>query len=307
MGIELIILAGLFVAGSNFCMRRSIDSGGSSKAFLMIQLFLTFLVAIVLNPVRTGQYAWSSCMAAFGLAGGIVLAGMMVFLGKALEKGPPGLTFAVLNASTVMPMIFMVLLFGKAFDYVYTAWNGVGSALVVAGLFWAGWQTVHSGKKTAWGLFALGAFALHILFLMFLQWRALFINYPETPGLFLSFTLGDAVNQWFMPMIFLAAAAIQFLIYAASQKRLPNRQEVFYGVLGGVCMGIGTFFQIWAAEVATPVEQAMIFPIFAITIILVCNAWGQWLYREKVNWAAAACCVAGLFVGTLDWGVLLSK
>ncbi|MBS0607097.1 MAG: hypothetical protein JSR57_09115, partial [Verrucomicrobia bacterium] len=98
MGIQLMVIASLFIAASNYCMRRSIDSGGSSKAFLMIQLFLVFLVAILLNPVRTGEYAWSSCMAYFGLAGGIVLAVMMIFLGKALEKGPPGLTFAALNA-----------------------------------------------------------------------------------------------------------------------------------------------------------------------------------------------------------------
>src|SRR3990170_4703607 len=113
MGIQLMIVASIFVAASNFCMRRSIDSGGSSKAFLMIQLFLVFLVAIVLNPVRTGDYHWSACMAIFGLAGGIVLAAMMVFLGKALESGPPGLTFAALNASTVMPMLLMGLFYSS--------------------------------------------------------------------------------------------------------------------------------------------------------------------------------------------------
>ena len=49
----------------------------------------------------------------------------------------------------------------------------------------------------------------------------------------------------------------------------------------------------------------MIFPIFAVTIILLCNLWGQKLYKEKVNWMASGLCVVGLLIGTLDWKALL--
>ena len=305
MGIQLMVIASLFITASNYCMRRSIDSGGSSKAFLMIQLFLVFLVAILLNPVRTGEYAWSSCMAYFGLAGGVVLAVMMIFLGKALEKGPPGLTFAALNASTVMPMVLMVMLFGAPFGYLYTLTNGLGSLLVVIGLFWAGWEAARSEKKMQWASFVMGAFLLHVIFLVFMQWRALFINFPGENGLFLSFDVDDAKSQWFMPMVFCAAALIQIVVYLATQKRLPNRSETIYGVIGGIANGIGTFFMIWSTEVSSPLEHAMIFPIFAVTIILCCNVWGQWLYKEKVNWLANGCCLLGILVGTLDWKVLL--
>lgn len=304
MGIELILIAAFFVAGSNLCFRRSIDAGGSTKAYLMIQLSLTFLVAILLNPVWTGRYEWSNCMAAFGLAGGIILAAMMASLGRALETGPAGLTFAFLNSSTVMPMIVMVLLFGAHFGYFYTWWNGIGSLLVVAGLFWAGWETLRSGKKSKWIAFTLAAFVLHVIFLVFMQWRALFIHFPGENGLLLSFAAEDAVNQWFMPMIFLGAAFTQTCHYCTSVKRLPLRQEVFYGILGGIANGIGTFFLIWSTEVATSWEHAMIFPIFAVTIILLCNFWGQWLYKEKINWKANAFCVVGLLIGTLDWKIL---
>jgi len=305
MGIQLMIIASIFVAASNFCMRRSIDSGGSSKAFLMIQLFVVFLVAILLNPVRTGDYHWSSCMAVFGLAGGIVLAAMMMFLGKALESGPPGLTFAALNASTVMPMLLMVLFFGSPFGYVYNFCNGLGSLLVVIGLFWAGSSAARFDKKVQWASFIAAAFFLHVIFLVFMQWRALFINFPGENGLFLSFDLDDAKSQWFMPTIFLAAAAVQIIVYAVSQKRLPNRSETIYGVLGGIANGIGTFFMIRSTEVSTPLEHAMIFPIFAVTIIVFCNVWGRWLYKEKVNWKANALCLGGILIGTLDWNVLL--
>ena len=244
-------------------------------------------------------------MACFGLAGGIVLAVMMIFLGKALEKGPPGLTFAALNASTVMPMLLMVLLFGAPFGYLYTLTNGLGSLLVVIGLFWAGREAIRSEKTMQWATFVVGAFFLHVIFLVFMQWRALFINFPGENGLLLSFDVNDAKNQWFMPMVFFAAALVQIVVYLVTQKRWPNRSEVIYGVLGGLTNGVGTFFMIWSTEVSTPVEHAMIFPIFSVTIILCCNLWGQWLYKEKVNWLANGCCLFGILVGTFDWRVLL--
>lgn len=306
-GLEFILIAAAFVALSNLCMRRSIDGGGSAKAFLMIQLFLVFFVAILLNPVKTGHYQWSSSMALFGIAGGLVLAVMMASLGKALETGPPGLTFAALNTSTVMPPILMVLFFGSSFGYFYTLWNGLGSLLVVAGLFWAGWQKKQSEQQRSWVTFVTAAFFLHVMFLVFLSWRALFINYPGSTGLFLSFDMEDAKSQWFMPMVFLAAFAVQAVIYFRTEKRWPYKKEVLYGCFGGVANGVGTYFMIRATEVATSLEHAVIYPLFAVTIIVLCNLWGQWLYKEKVNWKANALCVFGLLIGTLDWRVLLAS
>lgn len=306
MGVQLMLMAALFIAATNYFMRRSIDAGGSSRAFLVIQLTLVFLVAILLNPVRTGEYAWSPSMALFGITGGIVLGGMLLLLGRALELGPPGLTFATLNASTVMPMILMVICFGASFGYVYTMAHGLGSLLVVLGLFWAGRNVLISEKKILWVGCALGAFLLHVVFLVLMQWRALFMNFPGENGLFLSFDMADAKSQWFMPMVFLTAAVVHAFFYVLTQKRRPSSSEIFYGVLGGITNGIGTFFMIWSTEVSTSKEHAMIFPIFAITVILCCNAWGKWLYREQVNWWANGCCVAGIIVGTLDWKVLLA-
>ncbi len=305
LGTELMIVAALFVATSNYCMRKSIDSGGSTKAFLMIQFFLVFLIAVLLNPVRSGNYQWSSSMALFGIAGGIVLVFMMAFLGKALETGPPGLTFAALNASTVMPSIVMVCFFGSTFGYLYTVWHGLGSIIVLLGLFWAGWQTRGGAERKAnWVSFVTAAFFLHVIFLVFLSWRALFINFPDANGLLLSFDTEDVKSQWFMPMAFCAAFVIQSFIFS-KEKRKPYKGEVVYGIFGGIANGIGTFFMIWSTEVATSFEHAMIYPLFAITIIVICNLWGQWLYKEKVNWKANILCMLGIVIGTIDWKVLL--
>jgi drug/metabolite transporter (DMT)-like permease len=286
MGIQLILVAALFIALSNYCMRKSIDAGGSSKGFLMIQLFLVFLVAIFLNPVRSGDYHWSNCMAS---------------LGRALESGPPGLTFAALNASTVMPIILMVMFFGVSFGYQYTLWNGLGSLLVVAGLFWAGWRASQNQQKSNWIIFVTAAFFLHVLFLVFLSWRALFINFSGQTGLFLSFDMDDAKSQWFMPMVFFVAFLFQMAVYLAAEKRLPKKGEFLYGIIGGIANGIGTFFMIRATEVSTSMEHAMIYPLFAVTIIILCNLWGQWIYKERVNWKANALCLFGILIGSVDW------
>lgn len=305
MGIQLMFFAAVFVAMQNLFFRRSIDGGGTSKAYLMVQLFLTFLVAILLNPVRTGHFEWNLPLALFGFCGGIILAAFMAMMGKALESGPPGLTFAVINASSVMPIILMVTLFGTGFGFVYTKYNGIGSILVVAGLLWAAKNAVKEKKSFTWAIYALLAFSLHTLFLAFMQWRALFLNHPGKKALFLSLSEVQASSEWFMPMIFLAAALVQGYVFFTTEKRKPLPSEMLYGVLGGVANGLGTFLMIWSTEVANSVEQAMIFPIFSVSVILLCNIWGQRLYKERINWAANAFCILGLIIGTLDWKTLL--
>lgn len=303
LGIELMLLAGACVALSNFCMRKSIDAGGSSKSFLVVQLFLTFVVAILLNPVRSGDFSWHPSMALFGLAGGVILSFMMYALGKSVESGPASLSFAMLSSATVMPILFMVLLFGASFGFTYNMFNAVGSLLVVAGLLWAGWQTISLGDKKKWIFFAALAFFLHAIFLVFMQWRVLLIQFPGREGLLLSFDAIAAKSQWFMPMVFLSASSIQIAIYALKERRMPSSLELFYGSLGGLSNGLGTFLMIRSTEVSSPVEHAMIFPFFAVSIMVGCNLWGQLVYKEKVNWKASLFCIAGVLVGTMDWSV----
>lgn len=319
MGILLIFIASLFVATTNLTMRKSMDGeGGSSKAYLMVQLTLVFVVAILLNPVRTGEYTWSHTVALFGLMAGIVLVLMLACLSRSLEFGPPGLTFAILNASTVVPILVMVLVFGQPFGFIYTPANALGSIVVIAGLLWAGYGAVPKENRIKWLGYILSAFVLHALFLVCMQWRALLINFPGASGLILLLHGEEARSTWFMPMVFCSAALIQTLSYLRSQKvalkcfeagqvdviafkKGPQKSELLYGFFGGIANGIGTFFLIWATEVSTEMEHAMLFPIFSVTIIAFCNLWSQLLYREKVNWSASIVCMIGLLIGTLDW------
>jgi drug/metabolite transporter (DMT)-like permease len=303
LGIQLMILAGALVAISNLCMRKSVDAAGSSKAFLVVQLFLTFIVAILLNPVRSGNYSFSISMALLGLIAGAALAVMMYCLGKAVESGPASLSFAMVSCATVMPILFMVTLFGSRFGFSYTLYHGVGSLLVIAGIVWAGWQTISLGGKGRWFIFACGALLFHAFFLVFMQWRALCIAYPGAEGLFLPLDEKALSSQWFMPMAFLSATAIQLFLFVRENKTMPHPSEITFGALGGLANGIGTFLMIKSTELATPLEQAMIFPLFAVAIMVGCNLWGQILYKEKVNWKASIFCIAGVAIGTVDWSV----
>lgn len=285
-------------------MRRSIDAGGSSRAYLVVQLSFSFLVMVLLNPVRTGDYGWSSGAVGLGLVGGLIFGVFMWGLGKTLEKGPPGLSFAILNTSSVAPAIALVLLFGAALGHGYTLSNAIGSALVVAGLFWAGWTSEHNPNKTVWMCFATFIFVAHTLFLVFLQWWAMILRPGLPHSILIPFHL-EAVNiQWFMPTIVFVGAAFQWIIYLVKRHHLPKGAEVYYGIIGGVTNGACTFFLILAPQVASAWENAMIFPIFSVGIILLCNGWAQLVYKEAVNWWANLLCVAGLVVGTVAWQAL---
>ena len=220
------------------------------------------------------------------------------------NRVPPGLTVAYLNSSAVVPAVIMVMLFGGAFGHSYQWWNGMGSMLVVGGLFWAVWQATQNHKnKSFWIMFASVAFACHVMFLVILQWRAMLIN-PNMPGSrLLPFRIDAAQSEWFMPMIFVAATIFLVYQFVKDEARLPKKQEIAYGFYGGVCNGACTYFLIKAAQIATPWENAMVFPIFAVSLIMLCNTWGKVLYKENVHWKAMGLCLFGLFVGTMDWKV----
>jgi uncharacterized membrane protein len=292
-------LAALFAAISNFCLRKSIDAGGSSKAYLVVQLTFSFVIMVLMNPVRTQDFGYNGASVILGLCGGVLLGLLMWGLGKTLEKGPPGLSFAVLNTSSIMPAILLFLLFGTSFGHSYDVANGIGSFLVTLGLFWAGWTSEKSPHKIAWMCFAVLIFLVHTFFLVFLQWWAMILKTDLPPSRFLPFHLSSDHIQWFMPAIFFVAALIQWVIFLASRHPLPKSSEFTYGIFGGLCQGACTFFLILAPQVAADWQNALIFPLFSVGVIILSNAWAQLFYKERVNWLANLLCLGGLLVSTL--------
>jgi drug/metabolite transporter (DMT)-like permease len=306
MAIFFVLLAGAFVALSNLMMRKSIDSGGTTKGFMAFMMLTAFASAILLEPIRSGNYAWNSSVLCLGSLAGIILSLMLYFLGKAVETGPPGLTFSLLSSATVMPAILMTLLFGASLGFPYTPWHAAGSLLVVAGIFWAGKGTSNLQERSRWISFCLAMFTLHIALLVLFQWRSFIQNLPNPETITRFFTAEEIKSVWFLPFMFLTAGLIQFSIFLRSEKRWPKTREVLYGVLGGSANGTGTFLLICATSVATPIENAIIFPMYSVAIIILSNLWGEKLYQEKVNWRACQVCALGLLIGTVDWKGLIS-
>lgn len=301
MGLLSATIAALFIAISNLFMRRSIDSGGTTKGYLVVQMFIAFVVAFLIGPVKTGNYAMNGPIVLLGLTSGLLLAFMLIVLGKALEKGPPGLTFSILSAATVMPAIVMATLFGAAFGFTYTVWHGLGSLLVLAGLFWAGRSLEGMQNQRAWTRLVALMFLLHVSILVIYQWRAILLNHPEP-----LFTADQVRSQWFMPMLYLGAAAVQVVIYLQSERRKLLQKEWIYGCAGGACNSLCTFFLIQATEVATGFQNAIVFPLFSIATIFFSNLWSQHLYQEKVHWRACQLCTFGILIGGVDWKMIAS-
>jgi hypothetical protein len=71
------------------------------------------------------------------------------------------------------------------------------------------------------------------------------------------------------------------------------------GSIGGFLNGVITFLLLVAAKYATADEKPVIFPLFSISIIIFCNLWGQWLYKERVNWKATSVCAAGILIAAI--------
>lgn len=301
MGILLALIAGMFIPLTNLTIRKSIDIGGSAKAYFVFQMVTSFLLAILMGPVRTGNFSISWPAAILGCFAGLILSIMLFSLGRAVEKGPPGFTFAILNSATVMPGLLMAFIFGAALGFVYNTWHALGSLLVIIGLFWGAKGLQGMKEMKLWLFFSTAMFTFHVLLLGLYQWRAMLMNLAHPEELASFFTLEQIKSEWFTPFMFLASGIVQVIIYLRAENRKPQSGEIFYGFAGGVSNLLCTFFIIWATEKAGPLENAVIFPIFSVVGIILTNLWGQKLYQEQVNWRACQLCAFGLIVGTVDW------
>jgi hypothetical protein len=294
-----LILAACAGAAFNFGFRKSLDGGGRANVFLMLQCFFAALVATALNINAQNFNTLDLATINLGVVEGCLYMLMMAVLGKAFLKGPPGLTVATMNSATIIPAIVMAILFGSGFGHDYTVWNGIGSLLVVLGLFIAArGSSSFTASKGTWALFALLAFAGHSLYLSLFQWRALLLQDLDHP--FLSFALPRESAGWFQTLIFLTAGLILLGIYLVKDRRPLTQKEIVWGALGGACNSLCTFGLVWASEIAKEGEKAMIFPIAGVLSILLCSLWGKWIYKEQVSWKGSVLCLSGIVLGTLE-------
>ena len=297
-----LALSSLMTAISNLFIRKSTDArkefGGDP---FLPQRLLSSIPVIALFPLITkGSFSFDLKMTLLGVVSGIFLGTLMWATGRSVNRGPSGLSFAIINAACIGPPIIMVLLFGIEFGHDYNIRNAFGAILVVFGLLWMGYKknTSFQIEYKKWLFWVLLSFTIHVLHLTFFQWRALLMNecYPSSP--LLPFTCNPEKGEGFMISMFLVAALIQkFVSKANFSFTFSDRPLWKFGVVGGLFNGIGGDFMIKATETATtPIDKATLFPLFCIGVIFLCNLWGNLLFKEKIKWIASAICFAGIFI-----------
>ena len=297
-----IFLAGSFTALSNLFIRKSIEKTTASmgdpfliqrlmaSAFFMICLSLFYHKSLIVEPK----------MASIGLIAGILLGALMWSTGRAIENGPPALSFAIINAACIAPPLLMSLLFGSTYGYEYSYRKGLGALFVVTGIFIMNRNSEQTHQKRSWAFWVALAFALHCIFLSFFQWRALLLD-PNIPLCRLvPFHLHANGGDCFALLMFLTAALVQSFFQSKTESSSPpisHSQILLWGCLGGLINGLAGFCTVKATEVATTShERALIFPLFCVCLITLCNLWGEALYQEKIDWLGTFLCFAGILI-----------
>lgn len=295
-------MSALFAAMQNLFMRRSVDTKGSTGFYVFSQLLISCLIAILLNPVRSGNYAFDPKVALVGVGLGLLLGLMMWGLGEALKSGSSALSFATLNSSSILPAVLMALLFGASLGHPYRWFNGLGSLLVIAGIFWSSWRDISCKNKMRWIFFIALASCSYVIFSAGTQWKVLL----ETNGgssFMLPFSIDPHKGNWLMPFIFLSAALFQFVTTKKEGMKF-SKETLVYGILGGIANGSSMFFMLYAVSAAFSWQNAILFPLFSIAVIEICNLFGIYFFKEKIQWLPQYLSVGGLILGSVQWHMI---
>lgn len=297
MALLLALLASSFDAVANFVFRKNLDSKGSAHSYLLASYASSFLLAIWLKP-DVLSIAFSPGMFMTGLIAGVLMVGLMVFTGKALANGPAGLTYAFQISGSIFPAIGLFLVFGPEYGFVLTKTMILGFFLVIVGLFWA--ANLSKDKviqlSRIWLILAIVVATIQISLFSIMQWRCLAFSSPlDHPGIF--FRCTPEQDVWYMQGLYLAAFVSQCILLKKARASC-KKQEIIYGSVGGLLSGAGTILILTATTFASPIEKAVLFPLYAISTIMLCNLWSKVFYSEKVNWWAH---------GTCSFGILLAQ
>lgn len=298
--LPLAFAAGSCTALANLCMRRSIDVGGNTNGYLLVQLLISAFVAIWTNPIQNESYDIDATTMALGVLAGISLAGIMIFMGRSLSRGPAGLSVAFINASTIVPGILLFLIFGSAYGFVFDTQHWAGIALIVIGLFWASTTSLQAKDKWGWVRAISIAFVAHVLLLVLFQYRGLLLkaDLPLDPVL-LPMHTNEAASFWFVPIMFIVAWLVQARVFWTGGSRALNMKEIGFGLLGGLTNGASAILLVQSTLFARQMESTIIYPLYSVSIVLICSLWSLMLYKERVNWPAIAVAAAGIAIGSM--------
>lgn len=294
----IVLLASFCAACSSYCIRKNGEYFPNAKGYLFIHYLVGFVFSF-LASLEILSLQWSPIILFIGSVTGLFHVLLMRTISRAILRGPSGLTFAFLNSGSIFPAFILYCLFGNEFGFDINYQQITGMLLVVLGLFLASKNQSRGSVKVTkdWIKYTVACFLLQILILTVFKWRCLFTC--EGSHLLLPQGITQDDDLWFMPGFFGMATIAQFVLFAKDRRKLYFEESVL-GFFGGIANAGSTFLLLIAAQWAvTPMENGILFPLFAITTILLCNLWGKKLYKEEFNLLANSLCCMGVLIGSL--------
>ncbi len=294
-----IFLASSCAALANFFFRKNTCANGNQSAYLSAQYLFSFLTSLLLFESFT-DLSFSFPMLGIGMIVGGMNVLLMFCTSQALQRGPTGAIFAFQNAGAVFPGVLLFFCFGTEYGYTLTLFQILGMLLVIGGLCCFAKKSPSSKEgedSLKWIPYAIICFFVQVFALTCIQWRCLLFC-EEATHFFIPFTLREADDIWFLPGFFGSAFILQSL-GLFFEKRPIHLQDAAYGLAGGIANGAATALLVLVTKWALPEEQAMLFPCFAVMVIVLCSAWARWVYRERFDFLSNAVCSAGIMIGKL--------
>lgn len=284
----------------SLCFRKNsdhyTDKNSSASGYLVLFYLASFLFCFILYPDLLSSRP-HLIMLSMGACVGILNSVLMFLTARALKRGPAGLTFAFQNASAIFPGLILFGLLGSRFGFNYSYLQVFGIVLALFGLFLgASKATDHSTRSYAvWLKYALACFILQILALTLIQGRCVLFKCHELGSFCAKLSITEQDDIWFMPGLFGAALLIQLMLFFKEGQGL-KKHEMLYGSLGGLANFASTAFLLLATKFALPFEKVIIFPLFAISTMVLCNIWANRLYQEKFHVKQNVLCSLGIFL-----------
>lgn len=301
MALIYVFIASLLAAIVNFCLRKNAEQQKSAQGYLTLYFTSSFLISFFLAEATIDNFRF--VIPSVGAIAGILNFMMMGLLSLALHIGPSGLTFSFQNSASIFPSLSLFLIFGSPLGFNMNYFILIGFCLLVAGLFLAARIQNNSTWPRAtyvkWLLLVIAIFCIQGVILSLFQWRCLLLldNVQDHP--LIPWKCAIQEDAWFMPGFFFIPTILQLFIFGFYERRWPSFRESFLGLMGGLFNGGATCFLLMATQQANPNEKMILFPLFAVCVICLCNLWGKALYDERIYWPGMLLCLAGVFIGSL--------
>jgi hypothetical protein len=287
-------LAASFSSLANLFFRKSSDRDSTANAYLTCYYLISFLSSFLFYPELL-SLNFNFIILCIGIVAGVLNVILMQLIFHTLRCGPAGLTFAFQNASSLFPNLILFLIFGQSF-FVVNGYQIMGMLLILGGMVLATQTHESTPCSKRWILWACVCCLLQIFILMIFHWRCLF--YQQCSHILVPVSFAENEDAWFMPGLAGSAWVFQTLLFLRERRWLKT-PELLFGTFGGLANGIGTFLLLLATRWAAPLEKGLVFPLFAVGVIVFCNLWGYKLYQERIPIKANALCIIGILIAAL--------